>query len=260
MINILNVVDLCRKSAERVVSPLCAAALGFVYPPECLLCGREIAQGTLAFCDSCLSRLKPRFPNDCPRCGAPVGQYVELSKGCGQCHRETFAFDRVIRLGVYDSDMRLACLRAKAKGGDAVARGLGSALVHEKRSLFEELDIDLAVPIPEHWTRRFLHAHYAAETLSREISRRLQIPWNRSLLTKLRRTPKQATSPTPQRRQQQQGSFGVNRGVDLAGKTLLLIDDILTTGSTASAAARALKNAGAKRVIVSVVAVSPLRK
>jgi predicted amidophosphoribosyltransferase len=78
-------------------------------------------------------------------------------------------------------------------------------------------------------------------------------------LLKQRRTPKQATSPTPRRRLQQQGSFRVKRSSDVSDKTILLVDDILTTGSTASAAARTLKNAGAKRVLVAVIAVSPLR-
>lgn len=260
MVNILGLVDRCRRSAERVVSPFYHAALDFVYPPECLLCGDELTSNTSIFCEGCLSKLKPRFASECPRCGAPVGQYVDLTDGCGQCHRETFAFDRVIRLGVYDGEMRLACLRAKATGGSGLARGLAMTLVREKRLLFSSFDIDLAVPVPEHWTRRFLHSHYAAETLSREVAQELRVCWCRNVLIKGRRTPKQATSPTALRRRQQQGSFEINRTVDLTGKTVLLIDDIMTTGSTASAAARALKNAGAQRVIVTVIAVSPLRK
>jgi predicted amidophosphoribosyltransferase len=156
--------------------------------------------------------------------------------------------------------MRAACLRAKAAGGSSVARGLANVLADEKRSLFKELAADVAVPIPEHWTRRIFNSHYAAETLSRELSRCLGVRWNGSLLVKRRRTPKQATSPTAQRRQQQMGSFAVTRRADLRNKSVLLIDDILTTGSTASAAARVLKQAGAQRVIVAVIAVSPLRK
>jgi predicted amidophosphoribosyltransferase len=255
-----HILDRCRASVTRVISPLLGAALNFVYPPACLLCGYEIPDGTTRFCEECLSSLKPRHVNECPRCGAPVGQYVDLSHGCGQCHRETFAFDRVVRLGVYDGAMRQACLRAKADGGSNVARGLAAELVCEKLSVFQQLQIDLLVPVPEHWTRRFFHPHYAAETISHEIARRLHLPCRRHLLMKVRRTPKQATSPTSLRRQQQQGSFGVRSGVSLANQTVLLVDDILTTGSTAGAAARALKNAGAKSVLVGVIAVSPLRK
>lgn len=260
MASFLAIADHVHKTTKRLVAPAFSAALDFVYPPECLLCGIEISEGRPTFCESCQSKLKPRLTDECFRCGAPVGPYADLTKGCGQCRRESFAFDRVIRLGVYDGEMRSACIRAKSTGGSSVARALAEVLVNEKRKLFEELSIDMAVPIPEHWTRRFLHSHYAAETVSREISRQLHVDWNRKLLTKLRRTPKQATSPTPLRRQQQQGSFGVNRSVDLSKKVILLVDDILTTGSTASAAARALKQAKAKQVIVAVIAVSPLRK
>lgn len=249
-----------RRSLDRYVAPLCHAALDFVYPPECLMCGREVECGRVSFCDSCFDTLRPRISGECPRCGAPVGEYVDLSDGCGQCRRESFAFDRVIRLGVYDGDMRLACLRAKASGGSNISRGLARTLVREKRNLFDELKPDFIVPVPEHWTRRFLHSHYAAEAISYEISRILNRPLCRNVLFKSRRTPKQATSSTVQRRQQQNGSFGVSTRTNLTDKTIVLVDDILTTGATASAAARALKNSGAGRVIATVIAVSPLKK
>jgi predicted amidophosphoribosyltransferase len=249
----------CLETVGLVVSPLSRAALSFVYPPECLLCGAEVDGVGPVFCDSCIGKLKPVLTDDCPRCGAPVGPYTDLTKGCGQCRKESFAFDRVIRLGVYDGEMRLACLRAKSSSGSSLARGLADVLVDQKRSLFDDVKVDLVVPVPEHWTRRLLHPHYAAETLSRQVSRQLGIRWSRTTLLKQRRTPKQATSPTPRRRLQQQGSFRVKRSSDVSDKTILLVDDILTTGSTASAAARTLKNAGAKRVLVAVIAVSPLR-
>jgi predicted amidophosphoribosyltransferase len=163
-------------------------------------------------------------------------------------------------MGVYDSQMRLASIRAKAAGGASLARGLANALVDQKRSQFDDRNLDLIVPIPEHWTRRLLHPHYAAETISRQIARRLFVSWSRKILRKSRRTPKQATSPTPLRRVQQKGSFAVSRSRQISGKTILLVDDILTTGSTAHAAAKTLKDAGAAHVIVAVIAVSPLRK
>jgi len=248
----------CRQSVRRLMSPLASASIGFVYPPSCPLCSREVEGAR--FCDECRDCLKPDITGECPRCGAPVGKFANLDGGCGQCRRESYAFDRVLRLGVYSDEMRLACLRAKSAGGSSLARSLARTLVQEKRSIFEECTIDHALPVPEHWTRRLLHPHYAAETLSREMAEQLGIRWDRRTLLKVRRTRKQATSPTAQRRQQQQGSFAVRRGAELKGKTVLLVDDVLTTGSTASAAARTLKQAGAKRVIVAVIAVSPLRQ
>ncbi|HEY0982662.1 MULTISPECIES: phosphoribosyltransferase family protein [unclassified Schlesneria] len=245
---------------SQSVLRLSDAALNFVYPPACLLCGREIPPADADFCDLCLAQLCPPTHAECPRCGAPVGPFANLDKGCGQCRREKFAFDRLIRLGIYDGQMRMACLRTKAAGGGSLARGLATLLVNRKRFAFEECRPDLVLPVPEHWTRRFLHTHYAAEELARHVARQLRVGVSRSILMKSRRTPKQATSPTPVRRQQQQGSFAVRLAQRVAGKRILLVDDILTTGSTASAAARSLKQAGASQVIVAVVAVSPLRR
>jgi predicted amidophosphoribosyltransferase len=256
---IMDFVNRIGQAASSVALPICSSALNFVYPPECLLCGIEICGNGHVFCQSCIENLKPEATYECPRCGAAVGPYTDLTSGCGQCRKMTFAFERVIRLGLYDGEMRLACLKAKASGGSNLARGLADILVEEKRSLFNDVGADLIVAIPEHWTRRVWHPHYAAETLSRQVSRRLGICSSRSILLKKRRTPKQATSPTVQRRQQQQGSFMVSRPALVKKKTILLIDDILTTGSTVDAAARTLKMAGANRVIVAVIAVSPLR-
>ena len=260
MIRFTDSMKRCRHTAKAFVSPFVSAAVNFIYPPTCLFCDQEINAAGHNFCESCQSKLTSAMSLECPRCGAPVGPYTDLTRGCGQCHRETFAFDGVIRLGVYDGPMRLASLRAKATGGGSLARGLANVLVDQKRAKFHEWGFDLVVPIPEHWTRRLLHPHYAAETISRQIARSLNVRWSRKILLKSRRTPKQATSPTPLRRQQQQDSFAVSSSRQISGKTILLVDDILTTGSTAHAAARTLKNAGATKVIVAVIAVSPLRK
>ncbi|WP_010584760.1 ComF family protein [Schlesneria paludicola] len=246
--------------AARVVSKGYLAALDFVYPPSCLLCAGEMPEGEHFVCGECRLVLRPPLTNECDRCGAPVGAYANLEKGCGQCRHEVFSFDGVIRLGTYDGALRKACLRAKSSSGAGLTRGLARALFREKEQAFHRQSIDAVIPVPEHWTRRAFHAHYAAETFSRELARQLQSPWAHRVLIKRHRTAKQATSPTPVRRRQQQGTFGVRTGSDLKGKTILLVDDILTTGSTASAATRTLKQAGAKQVVVAVIAVSPLRK
>ena len=260
MITLSGLTKQFQTAARQVVSPVSTAFLNFVYPPVCLICGCETDSLSPNFCESCREKLKPEHREECPRCGAAVGPYTDLTNGCGQCRDEKYSFDRVIRLGIYEAEMRQACLRAKASDGSSMARGLGEILVQEKRSQFHEEGLEIVMPIPEHWSRRFLHSHYAAETLSREISRQLNLPWNRTALIKRRRTPKQATSSITNRRHQQQGSFGTANGKRLAGKTVLLVDDILTTGSTASAAARELKQAGARKVVIAVIAVAPLRK
>ena len=239
-------------------------ALEFVYPPVCLLCQAEILPTAeevcqkSSLCGDCLHKLVAPSGNACKRCGAPVGPFTVAEDHCILCRRENYAFDEVVRLGLYRDELRIACLMAKNPSGGLLGRTLADVLVDAKQSVFAAQTFHAVVPVPEHWVKRIVRQHYAAETLARRISARLKVPLSTGILSKARWTPKQAKSPPVQRRQQQKSAFRVV-GTGVRGKTILLVDDILTTGATADAAARELKRAGASRVVVAVVAVSPPR-
>lgn len=240
------------------------AALEFVFPPTCLMCRRELsrcvqqARESSALCDDCLTRLVPAELNACRRCGAPVGPFTVATDHCILCRRENYAFDGVIRMGVYRDELRVACLMAKNTLGGLMSRTLADLLVDSRYNLFSERAFHAVVPVPEHWAKRLIRPHYAAESIARQISARLKVRLATGILAKARWTPKQAKSPPVQRRQQQKNAFHVV-GAGVQGQSILLVDDILTTGATADAAARMLKRAGASRVVVAVVAVSPPR-
>ena len=256
-----------RRTSRRVLECLGTiqrAALEFIYPPACLLCHSEIAHTVatalqnLALCPDCRNKVAAQAGNSCRRCGAPVGPFTVADDHCILCRRENFAFDEVIRLGLYRDELRIACLMAKNPSGSILGQTLADLLVDARQSSFSAQAVDAVVPVPEHWVKRIVRRHYAAETLARRISVRLKVRLATGILAKARWTPKQAKSPPVQRRQQQKSAFRAV-GTGLRGKTILLVDDILTTGATADAAARELKRAGASRVIVAVIAVSPPR-
>lgn len=240
------------------------AALEFIYPPACLLCHHELpsqvqeTDGCDGFCDACMLKLTSTIERACRRCGAPVGPFTIAEDHCILCRRENFAFDEVVRLGLYQEDLRMACLMAKNQAGLLMGRSLADLLVDAKHPRLQPESIDLVVPIPEHWLKRIFRQQYAAETMARQIADRLKLRLSTGILGKVRWTPKQAKSPPVQRRQQQKQAFrAVRQAVN--GKSILLVDDILTTGATADSAARELKRAGARRVVVAVMAVSPPR-
>ncbi len=256
-----------RPASSRIagfVGEIQRVALEFVYPPTCLLCHTEIPQTVgderhnSSLCGGCLNKLAAPAGNGCRRCGAPVGPFTVAEDHCILCRRENYAFDEVIRLGLYRDELRIACLMAKNPSGSLLGQTLADLLVDAKEKRFTAQAIHAVVPVPEHWVKRILRPHYAAETLARRISARLKVRLATGILAKARWTPKQAKSPPVQRRQQQKSAFRV-MGTGVQGKTILLVDDILTTGATADSAARELKRAGASRVIVAVVAVSPPR-
>ena len=247
----------------EIVRELGRAALEFVYPPSCFLCHGELPHNlgantsSSSFCVECLQKICPAETNVCRRCGARLGPYTVATDGCLLCRRENFAFDEVIRLGLYREELRSACLMAKNPNGALLGQMLADVLVEVRRPAFAEHAFDAVVPVPEHWFKRILRPQYAAETIARRIASRLKVRLSTGILGKPRWTPKQAQSSPSARRQQQKDAFQTLTQKHLRGQTLLLVDDILTTGATADAAARVLKRLGAARVVLAVLAVSP---
>ena len=243
------------------------AALRFVFPPSCPLCQADAEDHagdsgrhpvTPMLCGKCLGDvLKPRG-NRCRRCGLPVGPHVRSEHGCPMCVSQKFRFQQVIRFGLYDDSLRQACIRAKATTQFPLAAALANLLWLSEQFDLEAANVDVIAPVPCHWTRRMLRPHHAAETISRVLAGRLGKPLQRRLLRKKRLTSDQSELPAAQRRLNLKDAFAVSSNRrSLAGKTVLLVDDILTTGTTANECTRTLLHAGAKQVFVAVIAVVP---
>jgi predicted amidophosphoribosyltransferase len=118
----------------------------------------------------------------------------------------------------------------------------------------EAANVDVVVPVPQFLPQSWWRRYNAAAVLAEEFSRILRRPLSGWSLVKTRWTPSQAQSSPSDRRQQQRGAFGAVPWRRLRGRTVLLVDDVLTTGGTSQAATRALLKAGARKVLVAVVA------
>ena len=236
------------------------AAVEFLYPPACAFCGSEELEPTTRagrqplLCSRCEEALAPAIPFSCGRCGAPVGPHLEASSGCVHCRGERFAFERVIRLGVYQGPLRAACLKAKRPSSESVATALGELLWQHQEVELAAVQPARIVAVPHHWTTRLRRGHNPAETVATVLSRRLRVPLDRHRLAKVRRTPPQTALTATERRRNLRGAFGERGWTLLSGERILLVDDILTTGSTAHEAAKVLRKAGAASVYVAVVA------
>jgi ComF family protein len=145
-------------------------------------------------------------------------------------------------------------LAIKHLAGESLAECLGRLWARERRSQFEALSTQLLVPIPLHWLRFWERGYNQAEALAWGIAAELGIRCEPRLLCRVRSTPMQTALSVDARRQNVAKSFRVSRWKTAKDLRILLIDDVLTTGSTASAAADALRQAGAAQVDVAVLA------
>jgi ComF family protein len=192
------------------------------------------------------------FPT-CPRCAATVGPFAHVAAGCPSCRQVAFSFERVIRLGPYDETLKEVILRLKKLAGEGLAEVLGALWAEHSAARLADLGADLVVPIPLHWWRRWTRGYNQSEALARPLAARLHLPCRPGWLRRIRATPLQTQQTPANRKTNVKDAFQCGSR-KLAGKTVLLIDDVMTTGNTVSEAARALRQAGAKRVVVAVLA------
>ena len=151
--------------------------------------------------------------------------------------------------------MRRACIRAKSPGAEPLASALGSLLQLTHHEAISETSLDSLVVVPQFWGHRVTRPHHSAETIAEVMAERIGIPFRRRLLRKPKRTPDQSALPRAQRLKNLHQAFAVPRGANLKGQRILLVDDILTTGTTANECSRTLRAAGAEAVFVAVLAV-----
>jgi len=225
--------------------------IDLVYPPRCLLCGEE-PPGRERFCAACSAGLFHDPHLCCPRCAARVGPFGVTNGNCAACRADASPFVATVRLGPYEGPLRDAVLRIKSNTQEGLAELLGEQLAQIHADRLRAMALDAIVPVPLHWWRRLRRGYNQSAAIARGISSRLGVACRYWWLRQVRLTKPQKTLTCPtQRKENVKGAF-VARG-QVRGLHVLLVDDVMTTGATATEAARALRRAGAS-VSVAVLA------
>lgn len=202
----------------------------------CPLCGSPDNGGGNGLCPEC-RREFPFFRGDrCPGCGKSFSGVLAMCPAC--LREEARPWRRAWALGDFTGINRKMLLALKYRGEAHFAGTLGrlaSEMIER-----ENLKYDCIVPVPLHWIRRFFRTYNQAELLARETGKRLGIPVV-DALRRVKYTGKQAARNRAERLKNLKNAFAGRPGVDLAGKRVLLLDDVMTTGATLAAAARALE-------------------
>jgi ComF family protein len=180
----------------------------------------------------------------CVACRTPFVNHFPLDESgrCMLCRLGLNGFDQVYSYGAYEGTLRTLIHLFKFEGVQPLSRKFGDLLA---LVLPREEHFDAIVPMPLHWRRRWQRGFNQSELLAGEIARRWHAPVRKAIRRK-KATPPQAGLTSAQRRQNVRGAFAPT--MNLKGMRVLLVDDVLTTGATASACARALKRAGAVHV------------
>ncbi len=228
--------------------------LHILFPGSCWTCGQVLPENKTDFCDTCRLALTHNSHPTCPRCSSSVGPYVNLTGGCPKCRGLTFHFDEAVRLGPYDGLLRDAILRMKDWRGEGLAEMMGRLWAEQAGPVLRAKAPDAVVPVPLHWARRWLRGYNQSQALAGSLAKALGIPCRPRWLRRVRWTQSQIPLTAEERRQNLRDAFRARRGLNLDGKTVLLVDDVLTTGTTASEAARALRSARPARIVVAVLA------
>lgn len=211
---------------------------GFTRVPVCARClATPTPIAADYFCVTCRTPFQNRFPLD------------EQGR-CRLCRSGTRGFDAAYCFGAYEGTLRELIHLFKYGGMKPLGRTLAA---HLMLALPRDQPFDLAVPMPLHWRRKWQRGFNQSELLARAIAKRWSIPM-KNAVGRTRATAAQAGLSNARRRENVAGAFRVKKAGQVEGRRILLIDDVMTTGATASACALVLKRAGAKSVTLLALA------
>lgn len=222
-----------------IVDPI----LTLLYPPKCAICK---TLGASILCERCLRSIVPVAAPVCDRCGQTLGD----ARLCGHCTRRAPAFDCARAMGAHEGVLQIGIHLLKYRDRPALAEPLGNALADFARReavALGNLAVDVVVPVPMHPARRRVRGYNQAERLAVVVARELGLPMSTDLLIRRRNTRAQVGLAQEARQQNLADAFAPGRQ-SAAGMSILLIDDVSTTGSSLHESAAALKRTGAVSV------------
>jgi ComF family protein len=237
-----------------------------LFPSDCRICGVPLLNiSRLPVCPDCLSEIEPVRGSVCSICGERVlSSYATCDsdglRRCPACRRLDRPFERAVAYGSYDGGLRELIHLLKYNGVHPAAEILGRMLADSLAALQPALESAevIVVPVPLFKTKVRQRGFNQAELIARAALKMSPIREHAQLavdlLQRTRETGSQIGLTSHQRRENLRGAFGVARDEEVAGRHVLLVDDVYTTGTTAMECSRVLRKAGASKVWVATVA------
>ena len=234
------------------------AIVSIVFPAACRVCERLLTRASrIPICDNCLGSFAPLPEKICVTCGRPLEAYP-LREGevllCPACKTGQYEFDRARSYAIYEGALIRAIVLLKFEEMTPLGHWFGERLAELVRRGEEELAADVVVPVPLHRQRQRERGYNQADLIARPLARRLGLPCRPVLLVRTKPRPDKLHLSLEERWSSVRGAFAAKPGSRVDNLRVLLVDDVMTTGATLDACARALRQAGARTVIGLTVA------
>jgi predicted amidophosphoribosyltransferase len=237
-----------------MIRKLANEIMDWLHPPICLGCDQQFAQAP-GLCEQCQTKLASKKIGFCLGCGLPVPVPLAAVAKCRLCHGKAPHFDRLVVMGEYKDFLRQLVLKGKSKSGELLMEVLGHLIAKSKKDLFKGLGKVEVTAIPSPWVRTLIRGHNPAASLASGLAAGLGVRLNLGLLRRARSTVRQAGLPKQGRQMAIHGAF--KKGNRTAAETILLVDDVMTTGATLKEAAKVLKAGGIGKIVPVILARTP---
>src|SRR5581483_4864457 len=231
-----------------------------LFPSDCRLCGAPLIDiSRLPVCKTCLLEIAPISMTTCEICGEGLSgpDSASRTKICPTCQSARPHFVQATAYGAYDGKLRELIHLLKYEQVEPAAATLGQMLAEAIKKLDLTSEPVLVIPVPLHGSKRRQRRFNQAELIARSALKKSSLPSPQlatDLLERTRATVSQIGLTRPQRADNIRGAFRIKHLSRVEGRQVLLVDDVLTTGTTANECARLLCKAGAERVSVATVA------
>ncbi|MGI6496245.1 MAG: double zinc ribbon domain-containing protein [Kiritimatiellia bacterium] len=226
-----------------------AHLLDFAFPRVCPVCRRASDRPERHLCTDCRMRLPVYDGPVCARCGAiPVGNVGNRDFTCGTCRNARPAFDRARSAARFAGGVRDMILAFKYNHATWLREDLADLLEGCVRARLDAGEIDVVAPVPLHPSRLRSRTYNQSDLLARSLARRLDCPYRPDLLARTRATSTQTRLGAGGRRLNVRDAFALSEPEWASGRTILLVDDVMTTGATLHECARILRAASPVRI------------
>lgn len=242
------VVKQARNRPIQIARDICSGLLDLIYPPHCLVCGRD---GDDYLCAECIEKIDTIEAPYCRKCGIPGGPEDFY---CLDCRIREYEFEQACSAGTYDGVLRQAIHALKYDLHLVMAAPLADVMARCFYRTYFARRVDLVIPVPIHRSRMVDRGFNQSAELARRFCAGVGLPIEANILVKRRRTKHQVDLPQDQRAVNVEGVFAIRDRAKVAGKRILLVDDVFTTGSTINEAAKTLRAAGASEILAYTLA------